>query len=94
MCERSGWPDNSSYNESGSMVLEPERVASPGRCESLKNQSQARIHLPWNDLAARTWQLLDVMSGDVFQRDGDEMNKSGLYVDLPAWRFSFVKIQT
>ena len=93
LCERSGWPDNSSYmnlvawcwsqNESHHLVV----------VNLSENQSQARIHLPWNDLAARTWQLLDVMSGDVFQRDGDEMNKSGLYVDLPAWRFYFLKFK-
>ena len=54
-------------------------------------QSQARVQLPWNNLAGRTWQLTDVLSGDVFQRDGDEMHLMGLYVDLPAWRFYFLR---
>jgi len=55
-----------------------------------EDQSQARIHLPWDNLAGRTWQLIDLLDGDVFQRNGDEMHLSGLYVDLPAWRFHFL----
>ena len=93
LCERSGWPDNSSdmnlvawcwsQNESRYLIV----------VNLLEDQSQARIHLPWNDLAAKTWRLVDLMSGDVFQRDGDEMNKSGLYVDLPGWRFYFLQFK-
>ena len=55
-----------------------------------ENQSQARIHPLWDNLAGRTWQLTDLIDNDVFQRDGDEMRLSGLYVDLPAWRFYFL----
>ena len=53
LCERSGWPDNSSYmnlvawcwsqNESHYLVV----------VNLSEDQSQARIHLPWNDLAAK-----------------------------------------
>ncbi len=58
-----------------------------------EHQSQARIHLPWNNLSGRTWQLIDLMDGDVFQRDGDEMDQSGLYVDLPGWKFHFLRFK-
>ena len=91
LCERAGWPDNSSYiyvvawcwsqNESRYLVV----------VNFSEDQSQARIHLPWDNLAGRTWQLIDLLDGDVFQRDGDEMHLSGLYVDLPAWRFHFLR---
>jgi hypothetical protein len=93
LCERSGWPDNGSYmnivawcwsqNESRNLIVVNFSV----------NQSQSRIHLPWNNLSGKMWQLQDLMSGDVFQRDGDEMHQSGLYVDLPAWRFHFLHFQ-
>ncbi len=59
-----------------------------------EDQSQARIHLPWDNLAGRTWQLMDVLNGNVFQRDGNEMHYSGLYADLPAWRFHFLRFKT
>ena len=93
LCERTGWPDNSSYmnlvawcwNQSESRYLVVVNLS--------EDQSQARIHLPWDDLAGRTWQLTDVLNGNAFQRDGDEMHLSGLYVDLPAWRFHFLQFQ-
>ena len=94
LCERSGWPDNSSYmnmvawcwsqNESRYLIV----------VNYSENQSQARIHLPWDKVAGRTWQLTDLIDGDVFQRDGDEMHLSGLYVDLPAWRFNFLRFNS
>ncbi len=94
LCERTGWPDNSSYmnlvawcwNQSESRYVVVLNLS--------EDQSQARIHLPWDNLAGRTWQLTDVLNGNVFQRDGDEMHLSGLYVDLPAWRFYFLQFQT
>jgi hypothetical protein len=93
LCERSGWPDNSSYlnlvswcwNQSDSRYLVVVNLS--------EDKSQARIHLPWNNLAGKTWQLLDLLSSNVFQRDGDEMHQSGLYVDLPAWKFYFLHFQ-
>ena len=47
--------------------------------------SQARVRLPWPALAGSPWSLSDELSGQVFDRDGDELSGSGLFVDLPAW---------
>jgi hypothetical protein len=49
--------------------------------------AQARILLPWESLAGRSWRLVDLLSGQVFDRSGDEMRGDGLYVDLPPWGF-------
>jgi hypothetical protein len=54
-------------------------------------QAQGEVMLPWNDLAGRSWRLADVVSGDVFDRHGDELSKNGLYVDLGAWKFHVLK---
>jgi hypothetical protein len=45
----------------------------------------ARVHAPWDDLSGRRWQLDDLLSGDRFVRDGDELATDGLYVQLPPW---------
>ncbi len=94
LCECSGWPDNSnnmnllawcwSYKETRHLVV----------VNSSENQSQARVHIPWDNLAGRTWQLSDVISSNIFQRDGDEMHQSGLYVDLLAWKFHFLSFKS
>jgi glycosidase len=89
LCERSGWPDNPSYvnlvawcwrrgDEKYLVVIN----FSHTRC-------QGRIHLPWADLKGRTSLLVDVMNGERYERDGDEMLDQGLYVDLEAWKFHF-----
>jgi hypothetical protein len=37
--------------------------------------------------AGRTWRLRDLLSGDEYERDGDEMTDPGLFVDLPPWGY-------
>jgi hypothetical protein len=39
--------------------------------------AQARIHTGWNNLAGRTWNLTDKLSGTVYERSGDELQTSG-----------------
>ena len=31
------------------------------------------------------------LSGDVFERDGNELNDPGLYVDLKPWSYHFLE---
>jgi hypothetical protein len=50
-------------------------------------QGQCLVALPVGDLAGRTWQLRDLLGEGVYERDGDEMARQGLYVDLPAWGY-------
>ena len=54
-------------------------------------RSQGRIQIPWTDLKGRTCLLVDVMSGERYDRDGDEMIDQGLDVDLEAWQFHFLQ---
>ena len=94
LCDRSGWPDNSSYlnlvawcwSQGGPPYLVVVNLS--------EYQSQAQVHVPWGNLAGRTWRLTDVLFGDVFDRNGDEMISTGLYVDLPAWRCYFLSFQS
>jgi hypothetical protein len=94
LCESAGWPDNSSYMNLVAWCWSQDKSHYLVVVNLSEDQSQARIHLPWDNLSGRTWQLMDVLNGNVFQRDGNEMHLSGLYVDLPAWRFHFLHVQT
>ena len=51
------------------------------------------VHLPWTDLAGRTWRLDDLLTGDRFERDGDDMATAGLYVALPPWAYHVLKLR-
>lgn len=93
LCDRTGWPENQSCQNivAWSWQKGPERhlVAvnlSPAR-------AQAQVTWPWNDFAGRRWRLVDPVQMAIFNRDGDELQGSGLYVDLEPWGYHFLKIE-
>ncbi|MFF4054513.1 alpha-amylase [Streptomyces sp. NPDC001668] len=47
--------------------------------------AQARLPLPWDDLRGRVCRATDLLTGAVYDRDGDELTDSGLFVSLEAW---------
>ncbi len=91
LCERTGWPDNNTYLNLVAWCWDLDEARYLVVINLSEYQSQARIQLPWNNLAGRAWRLTDVLSGDTFEREGDEMHVTGLYVDLPAWKFHFLR---
>ena len=79
---RSGWPDNQSCLNilSWCWVKENERylvVINFGQ-----EASQAHVQVPCDELKGTTWSLNDVLSGESYERSGDEIRDAGLYVDL------------
>jgi hypothetical protein len=48
--------------------------------------AQGRVPLPDFGLAKQKWKLHDVMHRVDYERDGDEISDSGLYVDLLPWQ--------
>jgi Alpha amylase, catalytic domain len=93
LCERTGWPDNSSYLNLVAWCWDQDEARYLVVVNLSQYQSQARIQLPWDNLAGKSWHLTDVLSGDTFNREGDELRATGLYVDVPAWRFHFLRFQ-
>jgi hypothetical protein len=92
LCERSGWPDNQSWRSvvSWCWVKDDERyliVIHFGQ-----DNAQARVHLPWDELRGKTWRLDDALSGEVYDRSGDEMRDGGLYVDLGPWKCNVFRV--
>ena len=86
LCERSGWPDNQSCQNilAWCWVQDNDRalvVVNYGQAPA-----QARVHAPWDELRSRQWRLDDGLSGDAYERDGNEMRDSGLHVDLAPWQ--------
>jgi hypothetical protein len=85
LCGTSGWPDNRNWRN----ILAWCWVKDEERCVIVVNFSggpaQARVHVPWDELRGKTWRLDDALSGEIYDRSGDEMRDSGLYVDLGPW---------
>jgi hypothetical protein len=86
LCEASGWPDNQSCRNllAWCWAWEAERyfvIINFG-----PQSAQARVRLPWDELRGKQWRLIDTLSGDSYDRSGDEMRDTGLYVDLAPWQ--------
>jgi hypothetical protein len=87
LCERTGWPDNSSYLKlvawcwhfSGEYALIVVNLSDVS--------AQGHVRLPWDELRGKSWHMMDFFSGQQYKRNGDEMHHPGLYVDLPPWGF-------
>jgi hypothetical protein len=89
LCERSGWPDNQSCQN---LVVwswvkgEDRRLIAVNLSDSTV---QARVRVPWEELRGETWRLADALSDASYDRDGNEMVASGLYVELQPWSYCF-----
>jgi hypothetical protein len=49
------------------------------------NQSQCYVRLPFAGLDGAQWRLQDQLGEDVYDRDGSDLQRRGLYLDVPPW---------
>ncbi|MCK9398579.1 MAG: alpha-amylase family glycosyl hydrolase [Bacteroidales bacterium] len=81
----SGWPDNLSYLN----LLAWEWLGNHENLLFVINLSdqpaQGLVESSHSYLPGRTYQLFDVISGQLFDRDGENMNYPGLFAGLQPW---------
>ena len=82
-CDTTGWPDNDTCDQLLTWSWTAGTTRSLVVVNDANNPATAMVRLPWTDLAGRTWQLDDLLNGDRYERDGDDVATSGLYVSLP-----------
>jgi len=59
------------------------------------NQGQCYVHLPFPDLGNGLWRLQDLLGKATYDRDGNDLQARGLYLDVPPWQahvFSLTRI--
>lgn len=49
--------------------------------------AQCYLRLPFTDLSGTTWRLKDLMSEATYDREGNDLQQRGLYLDLKPWQF-------
>lgn len=93
LCERSGWPDNQSCMNilAWCWVKENERFLIIVNFSA--GAAQGLVKVPRDELRGKTWRLNDVLSGESYDRSGDEMRDTGLYVDLGPWQFNLFQVR-
>lgn len=52
------------------------------------HQSQCYLRLPFPDLVGSRWRLEDLIGDAVYDREGNDLMKRGLYLDVPPWNAS------
>lgn len=93
-CERSGWPDNQSHLDVLAWCWAKDGERSLVVVNYREGPSQARVHVPWDDMRGKVWRLHDVLSGAAYDRSGDEMQDAGLYVDLGPWQCHLFRMES
>ncbi|HUK39536.1 MAG TPA: alpha-amylase family glycosyl hydrolase, partial [Candidatus Acidoferrales bacterium] len=51
------------------------------------NQSQCYVRLPFQNLSNQQWRFTDKFAGIEYDRDGNDLDSRGLYVDLAPWHY-------
>lgn len=96
LCECNGWPDNQSCQNlvAWSWVKDKDKDNNDRRLIVVNlsdRRSQARVQVPWKEVRGETWRLIDALSDESYDRDGDEMAASGLFVELQPWSYCFLQ---
>jgi hypothetical protein len=57
------------------------------------NQSQCYLRLPFSSLAGHAWKLEDLTGEVAYDREGDELESRGLYLDLRPWQYHVFELK-
>lgn len=93
LCERSGWPNNGSFHDIVAWTWRYRDHRTLIVVNLSAHRAQAMVHLPWDDLRGQTWRLVETLAWECYVRDGDDLANAGLFVDLDAWGFHFLKFE-
>jgi Alpha amylase, catalytic domain len=90
LCACEGWPDDPSYRQLVAWCWSTASSRELVVVNLADQPAQARVRVPWTDMGGRSWQLSDRLSGQRFERAGDELAADGLYVGLNPWGSHFL----
>lgn len=93
LCAVQGWSDNASNQNLLGWAWRHNQRRMLVVINYSERRSQGMVEVPWQDMEGRVWRLSDVLNGEVFLRDGNQLSGAGLFVDLDAWRFHFLEFE-
>jgi Alpha amylase, catalytic domain len=85
LCEVTGWPDNATWSQLLTWSWTDGTQRALVVVNYAAHAASAMVHPRWDDVAGRTWRLDDLVNGDVYERDGDDIAANGLYIALASW---------
>ena len=88
-----GWSDNASSQNLMAWGWQYENARALIVVNYSGARSQGMVKLTWDVLRGREWRMSDMLNGDVFIRDGNQMRQEGMYVDLDAWGMHLLEMK-
>ena len=85
LCERTGWPGSPSHQNLVAWCWRKGEDRHLIVVNLSDTGSQGHVLVPWDDVSGRLWRLTEAFTGEVYERDGNELRSPGLYVDLQPW---------
>src|SRR6185369_2698504 len=92
LCERNGWPDNQSFLNILAWCWAKDGARYLVVINFSDQPAQSRVRVPLDELRGKTWRLNDLLGAETYDRSGDEMRDSGLYVELKPWQCHLFKL--
>ena len=77
LCECDGWPDNQTAEQLVSWCWRTGDLRHLVVVNLADAEAQARVRLPWDDLAGRSWSLRNLLEDSTFERDGRRAARRG-----------------
>jgi hypothetical protein len=93
LCERMGWPDNSSYLNLVAWNWAKDDTRYLIIVNLSDRSAQARVRASWSDVNGETLRLVDGLSDATFERSGSELQGEGLYIELGPWACHFFRCE-
>lgn len=93
LCEREGWPDNQSCLNIVAWCWAGKSACHLVVVNLNGTGSQCRVRVPREEIRGATWRLVDLLTGETWERDGDEMGGPGLYLGLGPWESNIFRLE-
>ncbi len=93
LCERHGWPGDSSCHQLLAWCWRQDDERYLVVINFHQDPARARVEVPWDELRGKQWSLDDVLSGESYQRAGDELRDGGLYFELGPWQSHLSRVR-
>jgi hypothetical protein len=81
------WEGNGSWNSFVAFSWQDEDRRALVAVNYAPHQSQCYVRLPFSEVSQHAVEFRDMMSMDLYIRNGNEIASKGIYLDLPPWGF-------
>lgn len=75
------------------LVLDRRPGTATRRDQLLGPARPGQVPLPWTDFRGQSCELTELLSGNTYEREGDELVDPGLFVALDAWHWHLLSLR-